>query len=58
MGLENFDALGLFDGIIFCHYNNSREKYYTKAIKTEKYKVYKITNEEMIICINGQISII
>ena len=58
IGLENFDAMGLFDGIIFCHYNESREKYYLEAIKKEKYNVYKITDEEMIICDNGQLSIL
>lgn len=58
IGLENFDAMGLFDGIIFCHYNESREKYYFEAIKKEKYNVYKITDEEMIICENGQLSIL
>jgi peptidase E len=58
IGLENFDALGIFDGIIFCHYDESREEYYSQAIKKEKYNVYKITNEEMIIYDNGQTSII
>lgn len=58
LGLENFDAMGLFDGIIFCHYNENREKYYYEAVKKEKYNVCKITDEEMIICNNGQISIL
>jgi peptidase E len=58
IGLENFDALGLFDGIIFCHYDKDREQYYYEAIKKGKYNVYKITDEEMIICDNGQVSIL
>ncbi|ERK30039.1 Type 1 glutamine amidotransferase-like domain-containing protein [Clostridium intestinale] len=58
IGLDNFDALGLFDGIIFCHYDEGREEYYSQAIKKEKYNVYKITNEEMIIYDNGKISIL
>ena len=58
IGLDNFDALGLFNGIIFCHYDQGREKYYYQAIKQEKYNVYKITNEEMIIYDNGKISIL
>lgn len=58
IGLENFDAMGLFNGIIFCHYNKSREKYYFEAIKKGKYNVYKINDEEMIICDNGQLSIL
>lgn len=58
IGLENYDAIGLFDGIIFCHYNESREKCYYEAIKKGKFNVYKITDEEMIVYENGQLSIL
>jgi len=42
IGLENFDAMGLFDGIIFCHYDESREKYYFEAIKKENIMFIKL----------------
>lgn len=49
IGLEEFDGLGIFDGIVFCHYSDERKKYYEEAILDGKYNVYKITNDEMIV---------
>ena len=51
-GLDNFDALGLFDGILIPHYNkedNIRKNLYNELIKENKYKVYKLTDDESII---------
>ena len=45
--ITNFKGLGLFDGIIICHYNQSREKI-LKSIKS-KYKIYTLKNNEYII---------
>lgn len=45
--ITNFNALNLFDGIIICHYDNSRKKY-LKELK-EKYKVYTLKDDEYII---------
>lgn len=47
--LKNYNALGLFNGIIFCHYTNKREKYYLEAKKNNKYKVYTLSDEEVLI---------
>ena len=41
--------LGLFDGIIFCHYDDSRKEYVNKAIKDHKYNVYTLADDEWII---------
>ncbi len=60
-GLDNFDALGLFDGIIIPHYNAKeynpvkREELYNKLIKQNKYNVYKLTNDESIIVNDNEI---
>ncbi len=48
-GITCFDALGIFDGIIFCHYSPKREKAYMSALHEKKYNVYRITDEEMIL---------
>lgn len=51
-GLDNFDALGLFDGILIPHYNkedNIRKNLYNELIKENKYKVYKLTDDESIV---------
>lgn len=59
--LSNFDALGLFDGIIIPHceaeeFNpEKREKLYKKLIEDNKYKVYKLTNDESIIITDNEI---
>ena len=48
-GLTDFNGLGLFDGILFCHYTDERKVYYEKAIADGKYKVYRLTNEDSIV---------
>lgn len=58
VGLKEFDAMGILDGIIFCHYTEEREMFYKKALKEKKYNVYKITDEEIIMFDNDRISII
>ena len=47
--LEDFNALGLFDGIIFCHYNDDRKKYVEKSLKENKYNVYTLRDDEYIV---------
>lgn len=47
--LRNFNALGIFDGIIFCHYTDEREKYFLKSKNAHKFKTYKLKDEEAII---------
>lgn len=58
IGLENYDALNLFDGIIFCHYTNERKEHYLRALSKKDYTVYKITDEELIIVDNKEVKII
>ena len=61
--LEDFDALGLFDGIIIPHYEakefnpNIRKKLYNELVKQNKYKVYKLKNDESIVIIDGKITL-
>lgn len=53
VGLDKFDAIGILNGIIFCHYTEDRRKFYERTLKENKYNVYKITDEELI-RINGK----
>lgn len=48
-GITDFDGLGLFDGILFCHYTDERKKYYEKAVLEGKYKAYTLTDDEFIV---------
>lgn len=55
ININDFDALGLFDGVIIPHceaqeYNpRLREDIYNKLLKEQKYNVYKLTNDESLI---------
>ncbi len=51
-GITDFNGLGLFDGIIFCHYTDERKNYYEKALSEGKYNVYKLRDEECIVINN------
>lgn len=53
--ITDFNALGLFNGILFCHYTNDRKKYYDKAIKDNKYNVFTLTNEQSIVVDNDKV---
>ena len=47
--VANFEGLGLFDGIIFCHFTEERKPYFQEAQSKSKYKVYKLTNDESLL---------
>lgn len=55
IGITNFNALGLFDGVIIPHceakeYNPElRQEIYNKLLEEGKYSVYKLTNDESLI---------
>ena len=45
----DFNGLGLFDGILICHYTADRKPIYDKLVEDEKYKVYTLTDDESIV---------
>jgi len=55
IGITNFDALGLFDGVIIPHCEAKeytpelREEIYNKLLEEGKYSVYKLTNDESLV---------
>lgn len=61
VGVTDFDALGLFDGIIIPHCEcleyrpELREELYAKLISENKYNVYKLTNDESLLVNDGNI---
>lgn len=48
-GLPDMDALGLFDGIIFCRYTKEREPFYKAALAKHRFPVYTLTDDESLI---------
>ena len=49
VNLKDFNALGLFDGIIFCHYTDERKKYVDKWQQRGKYNITILKDDEFII---------
>lgn len=48
-GMTDFKGLGLFDGIIFCHYTEERKAPYDKLKSEGKYKVFALRDEDSLV---------
>lgn len=48
-GYSDFEGLGLYNGIIFCHYDYTRKPYVDNAIKEGKYHVKILTDNDYLI---------
>lgn len=49
VGLTDFDGLGLFEGILFCHFCEERIPYYEKAKAENKFPVFTLNDDEYIV---------
>ncbi len=56
VNMKNYKGLGLFNGIIFCHYDESRKNNYEKALNG-KFKVYKLSNDDSIVVNDNDITV-
>jgi peptidase E len=48
-GISDYNALGFFNGILFCHYTEERKKYYDRAVINSEIQMYKLTDDDSII---------
>ena len=48
-GMNDFNGLGLFDGIFICHYTEERKALYDKLKAESKYKVYALKDDESLV---------
>ena len=48
-GINDFNGLGLLDGVLICHYTMERKELYDKLISKNKYKVYTLSDDESLI---------
>lgn len=48
-GMNDFNGLGLFDGILICHYTEDRKALYNKLMADGKYKVFALTDDDSLI---------
>ncbi|MPM63284.1 hypothetical protein SDC9_110164 [bioreactor metagenome] len=47
-GIIDFNGLGLFDGILICHYSDSRKEHLQQLEAEGRYRVYALTNDNSI----------
>lgn len=61
LNIKDYEALGLFDGIIIPHYNEEkynpklRKQVYNKLISETKYKIYTLSNNDSLVIIDDKI---
>ncbi len=51
-GMTDFKGLGLFDGIIFCHYTEEHKALYDKLKSEGKYKVFALCDEDSLVVVS------
>lgn len=58
VNISDYNAIGVFDGIIIPHYDNSRKKIYDKLMEEKKQNVYALTNKDSIVVTDNCVEII
>jgi peptidase E len=48
-GMSDFNGLGLFDGILICHYTPDRKELYDKLVFDGKYKIYALSDDNSLV---------
>ncbi len=48
-GMTDFNGLGLFDGILVCHYTEKRKELYESLKSDGRYSVYALTDDDSIV---------
>ena len=48
-GFSDYSGLGLFNGILICHYSEERRVHYEQAKQEGKYLVYKLSDDDCLI---------
>ena len=48
-GLTDFSGLCLFDGILICHYSDSREKDYVSLIEAGEQNIIKLRDQDYVV---------
>lgn len=55
-GISDVSGLGLFPGILFCHYGEARRVYYEQAVAEGRFPVYALTDEQSLV-FDGEVHI-
>ena len=51
-GLTDFSGLGLYDGILLCHYNEDRKQHFEELTAYGSFSVTTLSNEESLVVSN------
>ena len=54
IGLTDFEGLGLYDGVLVCHYSEYRKDCYSRLLKEGKYNVCTLTDQD-ILCVENSL---
>lgn len=54
-GFDDFSGIGLFDGILICHFDESRRAHY-EELRAAGEKVYALTNDESLVITDEEIT--
>jgi len=49
VGITDYSGLGLFDGILICHYTDERKADFARLSASSEYKVFALTDEDSVI---------
>ena len=49
IGITDFSGLGLFDGVLICHYTDARKEDYENLSANSEFKAYALTDEDSIV---------
>lgn len=49
VGITDFSGLGLFDGVLICHYTDARKEDYVNLSANSEFKAYALTDEDSIV---------
>ena len=51
-GMSDFRGLGIFDGMLICHFTPERQAHYEQLLQENQYKVYALSDEDSIVISN------
>lgn len=49
IGLSDYSGLGLFDGVLICHYTEARKEDFDQLSANSEYKTYVLSNDDSIV---------
>ena len=58
VGFTDYSGLGLFCGVLVCHYSKDREPVYEKLLRESRYPVYALRNGDSLVVEDGIVTVV